>query len=63
VPVDPFDDASPVRRAFDADAGCDEQAFAESIDVEFFDEPTPDRIRVIIIPDADTGPAPSEVEL
>ena len=40
------------RLTFDEAAGFDEEAYAEASDLEFFDEPTPDRVRVIIIPDA-----------
>ena len=39
-------------RVFDATAGFDEAAFARESDLELFDEPEPDRIRVIVILDA-----------
>jgi type II secretory pathway pseudopilin PulG len=42
----------PERLTFDATGGFDEAAYARASDVEFFDEPRPDRIRVIVIPDA-----------
>jgi hypothetical protein len=45
------------RLTFDPAAGFDERAFALASDVELFDEPTPDRIRVIVIPDADAEDA------
>ena len=46
---DPEDDAE--EDPF-LDAGFDEDAFARTSDLETFDEPLPDRIRVIVIPDA-----------
>ena len=42
----------PERLTFDQGAGFDEAAYARESDLEFFDEPKPDRIRVIVIPDA-----------
>ena len=42
----------PERLTFDATAGFDEAEFARESDLELFDEPAPDRIRVIVIPDA-----------
>jgi type II secretory pathway component PulJ len=42
----------PERLTFDATAGFDEAAFARASDLELFEEPAPDRIRVILIPDA-----------
>ncbi|MHC4613151.1 MAG: type II secretion system protein GspJ [Planctomycetota bacterium] len=42
----------PGRLTFDATAGFDEAEFARESDLELFDEPEPDRIRVIVIPDA-----------
>ena len=43
------------RRTFDASGGFDELAFARASDLERFDEPAPDRFRVIAIPDARPG--------
>ena len=40
------------RMTFDEAAGFDEHAFAESSDLEVYDEPRPDRLRVIVVPDA-----------
>jgi hypothetical protein len=40
------------RATFDAEAGFDEREFALASDIEMFDEPRPDRIAVIVIPDA-----------
>lgn len=40
------------RLTYDFDAGFDEAEYAELSDLEVFDEPKPDRVRVIIIPDA-----------
>jgi len=40
------------RRTFDTTGGCDDAAFARSSDMDSFDEPRPDRFRVIVIPDA-----------
>ena len=45
----------PDRLTFDATDTFDERAFAEQSDLEFYREPRPDRIRVIVIPDASTG--------
>ncbi len=45
----------PDRLTFDAIDTFDERAFAEQSDLEFYREPRPDRIRVIVIPDASTG--------
>ncbi|MHC4217414.1 MAG: type II secretion system protein GspJ [Planctomycetota bacterium] len=42
----------PERLTFDATAGFDEAAYARESDLELFDEPEPDRIRVIVVPDA-----------
>jgi hypothetical protein len=44
----------PQRLTFDETAGFDEAAYARESDLEVFDEPRPDRIRVIVIPDATT---------
>lgn len=53
LPDDEGDDAAmPSRLTFDTDTGFDERAFAEASDLDQFDEPRPDRIRVIIVPDA-----------
>jgi hypothetical protein len=49
---DELDFEMPERLTFDETAGFDEAAFARESDLEFFDEPKPDRIRVIVIPDA-----------
>ncbi|UCD76491.1 MAG: prepilin-type N-terminal cleavage/methylation domain-containing protein [Phycisphaerales bacterium] len=46
------DEFPPDRLTFDAEAGFDESEYAEVSDIEFFDEPAPDRVRVIVIPDA-----------
>ena len=49
------DDARPVeseRLTFDTTGGFDDAAFARSSDMDSFDEPRPDRFRVIVIPDA-----------
>ena len=40
------------RRTFDSSGGFDELAFARASDLDQFDEPAPDRFRVITIPDA-----------
>lgn len=40
------------RLTFDTTGGFDDAAFARSSDVDSFDEPRPDRFRVIVIPDA-----------
>jgi len=42
----------PERLTFDATAGFDEAEFAGEAELQFFEEPPPDRIRVILIPDA-----------
>ncbi|MHC4966914.1 MAG: type II secretion system protein GspJ [Planctomycetota bacterium] len=42
----------PQRLTFDAAAGFDEAEFVGEAELQFFDEPPPDRIRVILIPDA-----------
>jgi prepilin-type N-terminal cleavage/methylation domain-containing protein len=42
----------PERLTFDAEAGFDEAAYARESDLELFDEPGPNRFRVIVIPDA-----------
>ncbi|MEE8156204.1 MAG: prepilin-type N-terminal cleavage/methylation domain-containing protein [Phycisphaerales bacterium] len=52
-PIPPEDE--PDRLTFDAADTFDERAFAEQSDLEFYREPRPDRIRVIVIPDASTG--------
>ena len=51
-------DTEPRRLTFDRDAGFDERAFAETSDLDLFDEPRPDRLRVIAVPGA-TPPAPA----
>ncbi len=43
----------PERNTFDATAGFDEEAFALESDLKEFAEPSPDRIRVILIPDSE----------
>ncbi|MCP3904424.1 MAG: prepilin-type N-terminal cleavage/methylation domain-containing protein [Planctomycetes bacterium] len=50
------------RRTFDADAGFDEDAFAELSDLEDLGEPVPDRVRVILVPDAGDEPGAAAVE-
>jgi len=40
------------RLTFDTTGGFDDAAFARSSDMDSFDEPRPDRFRVIVIPDA-----------
>ncbi len=40
------------RLTFDTTGGFDDAAYARQSDVELFDEPRPDRFRVIVIPDA-----------
>jgi type II secretory pathway pseudopilin PulG len=44
----------PQRLTFDTTAGFDEAEFVGEAELGFFDEPAPDRIRVILIPDAST---------
>ncbi|MEE9129831.1 MAG: prepilin-type N-terminal cleavage/methylation domain-containing protein [Phycisphaerales bacterium] len=52
------------RLTFDAIDTFDERAYAEQSDLEFYREPRPDRIRVIVIPDASTGDdATGDVEM
>ncbi len=52
-PQDPASEFEiPQRLTFDATAGFDDAEFARESDLELFDEPAPDRIRVIVIPDA-----------
>jgi hypothetical protein len=57
-PDDPFAGDLPAggRRTFDAEAGFDESAFAEISDFEDLGEPVPDRVRVILVPDAAEEP-------
>jgi len=50
-------DEEPERSTFDADAGFDEHAFALESDLESFELPPPDRLRVIVIPDAAEPPS------
>ena len=50
--VDPDDE--PMRLTFDAGGGFDESQVARRTDIEFFGEPRPDRLRVIVIPDGST---------
>lgn len=52
-------DAEPDSPTFDADAAFDERAFARTSDLDLFDEPRPDRIRVIAVPDAASPEAPA----
>ncbi len=40
------------RLTFDTTGGFDDAAFARSSDMDSFDEPRPDRFRIIVIPDA-----------
>lgn len=47
----------PDRSTFDGDAGFDETAFAEASDLDVFDDPWPDRARIIVIPDAEAAPS------
>ncbi|MHC4415609.1 MAG: hypothetical protein ACYS0G_10025 [Planctomycetota bacterium] len=42
----------PERLTYDASGGFDERTFAERSDLDLFDEPRPDRFRVIAVPDA-----------
>lgn len=49
---EPVDAAVGDRLTFDSAAGFDEQAYARRSDLDLFDEPQPDHIRVIIVPDA-----------
>ena len=58
-PPDPGDSLRPQRLTFDADDAFDERAFARESDLELFDEPTPDRIRVIAVLDP-LGPVEDE---
>ncbi len=55
----------PERLTFDATAGFDEDAHARRSDLDF-EEPRPDRLRLIIIPDASSTPGrdgPAEADL
>jgi len=64
-PEDDEDDDEPApggRRTFDPDAGFDESAFAEISDFENLGEPVPDRVRVILVPDAGEDPGASGVD-
>jgi hypothetical protein len=48
--------AEPIERVtFDESEGFDELAFAASSDLDVFDEPAPDRVRIIAVPDARPG--------
>jgi prepilin-type N-terminal cleavage/methylation domain-containing protein len=47
-----FETEIPQRLTFDSTAGFDEAEYARLSDLELFDEPEPDRIRVIVVPDA-----------
>ncbi len=58
-PPDPGDSLRPQRLTFDADDAFDERAFARESDLELFDEPMPDRIRVIAVLDP-LGPVEDE---
>ncbi len=53
------------RLTFDTTGGFDDAAFAQQSDIELFDEPRPDRFRVIVIPDSSSEDpfAPADVEL
>ncbi len=53
----PADDRMPDRRTFDLDGGFDEVEAARLSDLDLDDEPAPDRLRLIIIPDAGGGDA------
>ena len=53
-PPEPADEESD-RFTFDSGGGFDDRAFAAESDLDLFDEPMPDRVRVIAIPDA-AGP-------
>ncbi len=44
--------AASERLTFDTTRGFDDAAFARSSDMDSFDEPRPDRFRIIVIPDA-----------
>jgi prepilin-type N-terminal cleavage/methylation domain-containing protein len=44
--------SGPERMTFDAEGAFDEVEYGELSDIESFDEPIPDRVRVIVIPDA-----------
>ncbi len=52
----------PERLTFDADDAFDERAFARDSDLELFDEPMPDRIRVIAVLDP-LGPGEDDGDL
>ncbi len=58
-PPDPGDSLRPQRLTFAADDAFDERAFARESDLELFDEPMPDRIRVIAVLDP-LGPGEDE---
>ncbi len=51
-PVDEFGEPESDRLTFDTSGGFDDAAFARRSDLDNFDEPRPDRFRVIVIPDA-----------
>ena len=58
--------APEARLTYDADGGFDEAEYARLSDSDFFEEPRPDRIRVILIPDAaarDPYAAPGDQEV
>ena len=57
IPPDEFDDelGGSDRSTFDAIDTFDERQFAEQSDLDLYSEPKPDRIRVIVIPDAAVG--------
>ena len=48
------------RLTFDAIDTFDEREFAEQSDMDLYSEPKPDRIRVIVIPDAAAGDDPAD---
>ena len=52
LPGDPVEPQAPQRLTYDATAGFDEAQVARRTDVDLFDEPRPDRVRVILVPDA-----------
>jgi hypothetical protein len=53
-PEEAADPEIPQRLTFDPTGGFDEAEYARQSDLEFFDEPEPDRFRVILILDAST---------
>jgi type II secretory pathway pseudopilin PulG len=58
---EPMDDFTlPERSTFDAGDAFDERAFAFASDVDAFDVPPPDRIRVINVPDAAPPDEPAD---